>query len=291
MNYNGLLDINLLEDYLDGKLDGKTMHQVEKLSLEDPFVAEALAGLSQSDLRSQSLSLLQKRLHDRIALKPIENKRWAITSQRLSIASAAAVLFITVSILFWMKESSRRQIEANQAKNVKTEIAPNTKTVTENIATAPVAAEIDKVLADAKTNTYVGIKKPKSIVKAADAASVTVASVPAALAEVKVEPTISSKVAARMSSTRILNPEPVNGWVKFEEYILLNNKLLINKQPIGKSVQLRFNVDENNRPYDIKILNGLSQLQNDEAIRLLKNGPDWNFTPNVKEPVVARIIF
>ena len=59
MNYNEWLDIDVLEDYLDGKLDAKTMHKVERLSLEDPFVAEALAGLSQSPKRTQSLSLLQ----------------------------------------------------------------------------------------------------------------------------------------------------------------------------------------------------------------------------------------
>ena len=289
MNYNGLLDINLLEDYLDGKLDGKAMHQVEKLSLEDPFVAEALAGLSQSPLRSQSLSLLQKQLHERIALKPVETKRWTITAQRLSIASAAAVLFIAVSVLFLMKQNSRKQIEANQAKNVKIEIAPNSKTVTEAIPPAPVAVEIDKALADAKTNIYAGIKKPKSIVT--DAAPVTVSSAPVAMAENKEEAAISSKVAARMSSARVVSPEPVNGWAKFEEYVLLNNKLIKNNQFVGKSVQLSFSVEQNNRPKDIKIVSGLTKQENEEAIRLLIDGPDWKYHPNYSEAIIVNIKF
>lgn len=67
MSYNEWLDIEVLEDYLDGKLDAKAMYQVEKLSLEDSFVAEALAGLSQSPKRTQSLSLLQKQLQERVA--------------------------------------------------------------------------------------------------------------------------------------------------------------------------------------------------------------------------------
>lgn len=125
MSYNEWLDIDVLEDYLDGKLDAKAMHRVEKLSLEDPFVAEALAGLSQSPKRTQSLSLLQKQLAERIAQKPVEKKRWAITSQRLSIASAAAVLFIAVCILFWMKGSKRQQmLAANEPKKVDVTIAP-----------------------------------------------------------------------------------------------------------------------------------------------------------------------
>lgn len=125
MSYNEWLDIDVLEDYLDGKLDAKAMHRVEKLSLEDSFVAEALAGLSQSPKRTQSLSLLQKQLAERIAQKPVEKKRWAITSQRLSIASAAAVLFIAVCILFWMKGSKRQQmLAANEPKKVDVTIAP-----------------------------------------------------------------------------------------------------------------------------------------------------------------------
>lgn len=125
MSYNEWLDIDVLEDYLDGKLDAKAMHRVEKLSLEDPFVAEALAGLSQSPKRTQSLSLLQKQLAERIAQKPIEKKRWAITSQRLSIASAAAVLFIAVCILFWMKGNKRQEmLAANEPKKVDVSIAP-----------------------------------------------------------------------------------------------------------------------------------------------------------------------
>lgn len=284
MNYNGLLDINLLEDYLDGKLDAKTMHQVEKLSLEDPFVAEALAGLSQSPLRSQSLSLLQKKLHQRIAQKPIENKKWTITTQRLSIGSAAAVLFITVSLLFWMKENSRKQIEANQVKNVKIEIAPNSKTVTEILPPVKQDVEIDKALADAKINTYVGIKKPKSIVKAMQAKPVTVS-------ETKKESALSSMVSARMSSAMVLTSEPIDGWVKFEEYVLLNNKLIKNNQLVGKSVQLSFSIEQNNRPKDIKIVSGLTKEENEEAIRLLSEGPDWRYNPNYSEPVIVNIKF
>lgn len=139
MSYNEWLDIDVLEDYLDGKLDAKAMHRVEKLSLEDPFVAEALAGLSQSPKRTQSLSLLQKQLAERIAQKPIEKKRWAITSQRLSIASAAAVLFIAVCILFWMKGNKRQEmLAANEPKKVDVTIAPQVakeKTDTSSILT------------------------------------------------------------------------------------------------------------------------------------------------------------
>lgn len=105
----------VLEDYLDGKLDASEMHQVELHAMEDPFVAEALAGLSESPKRSlQSISLLQKQLHDRVALQKTHQKASVYTWQRLSIAATAAVLFIAVSIIFWMKDNAARNQQAQQ---------------------------------------------------------------------------------------------------------------------------------------------------------------------------------
>jgi hypothetical protein len=126
---NDWLDINVLEDYLDGKLDAKAMNKVEREALEDPFVAEALAGLSKSPKRSlQSLSMLQKQLHDRIAVQQQSKKVSLVTWQRLSIAATAAVLFVSVSTIFWMRENNIRQLNAkNTVKNVEVTIAPSTE--------------------------------------------------------------------------------------------------------------------------------------------------------------------
>lgn len=141
MSYNEWLDIDVLEDYLDGKLDAATMHKVERISLDDPFVAEALAGLSQSPKRAQTLSLLQKQLQQRIAQKPVQEKRWRITAQRLSIGAAAAVLFVTVSILYWMKQNSQRTQLAGD-KKVEVQVAPQAATVILPTDSAPKTPQV-----------------------------------------------------------------------------------------------------------------------------------------------------
>ena len=105
---NDWLDIAVLEDYLDGKLDAQAMHRVERAALEDSFVAEALEGLRATPKRKQTLSILQKQLHNRIKNQPVKRKMWGITTQRLSIAATATVAFIVVSILFIMRETNRR---------------------------------------------------------------------------------------------------------------------------------------------------------------------------------------
>lgn len=206
MNNNEWLAIDVLEDYLDGKLDAKTMHEIEKISLEDIFVAEALAGLSQSPKRNYSLSLLQKQLQQRIIEKPEKQKRWRITSQRLSIASAAAVLFVIVSVLFWMKENKRQEQLAKQAKRVEVNLAP--------------------------------------------------------------------KVAAKELSSATV--EPVKGWESYQAYLYTNNRLT--KQGlVGKEVQMTFQVNDNGYPVNILVVKAVEEVYNQEAIRLLKEGPKWNY--------------
>lgn len=156
---NDWLDIDVLEDYLDGKLDAKAMHFVERQALEDPFVAEALEGLKQSPKRKQTLSILQKQLYDRISEKPAKRKMWGITTHRLSIAATATVAFIAVSILFFMRETSRKNAEIAARKengvivnlDTTTSLA-NTKPAKNDTTTAnTTSALIDKAIVDAKT--------------------------------------------------------------------------------------------------------------------------------------------
>ena len=176
------LDIDVLEDYLDGKLDAKTMNRVEREALEDPFVAEALAGLSASPKRSlQSISLLQKQLQDRIAEQRSIKKTSVITWQRLSIAATAAVLFVAVSIVFWMKENNRQKELAALPKKVDVTIAqksgadlPATVAEAPAIAAAPEADQkadlaIEKAVKAAKSNQYAVLDKKKTEVKSKEA--------------------------------------------------------------------------------------------------------------------------
>ena len=285
MKNNDWLDIDVLEDYLDGKLDAKAMHSIEKLSLEDPFVAEALAGLSLSPKRVQFLSLLQMQLQDRIAQKPVVQKRWQVTSQRLSIAAAAAVLFITVSLLFWMRESSnRKQIAANTSKKVEVAIAA-TQELDKPIVKAK--KEVERLIAKA---TVVSVMKSPNVrnklpIPGAPAKQNGVVSQdPTALSEV----VITGKGTDRRREVFIgkIRPEPVNGRDKFEAYVLENNRLLIDRKLTGRAVTVYFDLDINGNPINIKTIRSFNMVpvqteaEEKEAIRLVKDGPKWTLPEN-----------
>ncbi|WP_293299170.1 carboxypeptidase-like regulatory domain-containing protein [Pedobacter sp. UBA4863] len=201
MGNNEWLDIDVLDDYLEGKLDAGMMHKVERVSLEDPFVAQALAGLTEAKKRTQTLSILQRQLHERIAEKPVERKMWRIASMRLSIAATAAVLFLTVSVLFWMRENYRQQqaeLAANKPKTIEIALKPE--------ANAVAVAPVDTVIR-AKPATLVDEQK------VAQALNKTLAKGGQAIAKNKRSKEITNNNSARYSgaiANDVVNSETTN---------------------------------------------------------------------------------
>ena len=113
-----------IQQYLDGTLDPKLMNALEKQALEDPFLAEALEGYSQNLHSGHDLSILQRQLHERIMLLQENKKVYDFTWQRLSVAAAAAVLFISAGILFWMNFQKHELTTASNTKEVEANLTP-----------------------------------------------------------------------------------------------------------------------------------------------------------------------
>ncbi len=156
-----ILDIEFLEAYLEGKLSPAEMYFVEREALSDPFIFEALEGLNDSPKRQEMLSLLQLQMRARVQNAPIARKRWTIQTHRLSIAATAAILFVSASIIFWMKNSSLQN--NNTSKNVEValtdlELAKSgdvvaSSTLTEAEDKAVIDSNSDKTNASAHLNT------------------------------------------------------------------------------------------------------------------------------------------
>jgi hypothetical protein len=108
-NNNYHIDIKA---YLEGKLDPRAMHEFEKQALEDPFLADALEGYSNSSPGARrQLSILQRQLAERITQQEVNKENFYFSWQRLSIAAAGGVMIILATVLFWMK--------ADRASNVR----------------------------------------------------------------------------------------------------------------------------------------------------------------------------
>lgn len=85
-----------------------------------------------------------------------------------------------------------------------------------------------------------------------------------------------------MSKKKIVRPKPVNGESQYKTYIKENMVAIFD--PACKeattygTVVLTFNVTRQGRPTDIAVEQGLCEPYNKEAIRLLKEGPDWTYS-------------
>ena len=115
----------IIEQYLQGTLEKERMHEVEKRALEDPFLADALEGYHLIAKPDHGLSILQRQLHKRIMLQQENKKVFDLSWQRLSVAAAAAVMFISACVLFWMNSqvSTNRQ-QTSSLKQIEIVIDP-----------------------------------------------------------------------------------------------------------------------------------------------------------------------
>lgn len=79
----------------------------------------------------------------------------------------------------------------------------------------------------------------------------------------------STEEVVKNTSSRRFAPE--GGWDAFHRYISINKKI-----PVMSDIErLSFRLDETGKPIDIKIVRSISPEVDEEAIRLLTNGPSW----------------
>lgn len=108
-------DILYIQQYLEGRLSAKDMHQLERDALDDAMLHDAIEGFRLTKhINHKQLSLLQQQLESRIEAQHAEKNRFYFTAQRLTIASVAGVMIIVIGVLFWM--TNNPQVSNSAAK-------------------------------------------------------------------------------------------------------------------------------------------------------------------------------
>lgn len=98
------------------------------------------------------------------------------------------------------------------------------------------------------------------------------------LQEVVVAKSKARKLGGRTSGVTIDTLEPAQGWSSFDNYVADNLKVpkeLKEKKPLVNEVELRFDVDKEGNPVNIAVTQPLCDKCDQEAVRLLKEGPKW----------------
>lgn len=116
-------DILYIQQYLEGSLSAKDMHQLERDALEDAMLHDAIEGFRVAKhINHKQLSLLQQKLESRIEAQHAEKNRFYFTTQRLTVASVAGVLLIVIGVLFWMTNNPQALNSTNKGSQIGMEV-------------------------------------------------------------------------------------------------------------------------------------------------------------------------
>jgi hypothetical protein len=109
-------DILQIRKYLNGELDGRAMHELERRAIDDPFLADALEGFEQVDGDQRaSLDELSGRLQQRIDDKKVKRiiPWWPI--------SIAASILVVIGAGIWFFSGQQTEQPKQLAQNIKPE--------------------------------------------------------------------------------------------------------------------------------------------------------------------------
>jgi hypothetical protein len=106
--------LSRIHNYVMGLMSKEEMYEIEREALNDPFLQDAIDGYKlQQGVDSNQLSILQQRLARKIAAKAEDKKQRFYSWHRLTIAMAAAVLFLVACSLIMFKYITNHKTEKN----------------------------------------------------------------------------------------------------------------------------------------------------------------------------------
>lgn len=264
-----------IQQYLEGKLDPKVMHQLEKQALDDPFLWDALEGYSTHTKAANDLSILQRQLHERIVHLQENKKVFDLTWQRLSVAAAASVLFITAGILFWMNSPRPSEQLATNPKQVEVALTSPDSLNSLTSANAIVSEKKSVSSPDGQSRKVANVsgKELNSQIR-----TDSTASLPAEKAKIGADNSVSRESRLPPAITRAAADnaaQPSDGWDLYNQYLKVNLRKPSNEPLLNGPVLLSLDVDKNGMVSNIQVVKGLTKAYNAEAIRLVKEGPFW----------------
>jgi hypothetical protein len=99
---------------------------------------------------------------------------------------------------------------------------------------------------------------------------------------------------SRDANMKLEEPEPADGWSNYDTYVANNLEVpedLKNKQTGTGAVELSFEVNKNGEPTNIKVEKSLCPKCDEEAKRLIKEGPKWKRSAAKKGRTKVTIAF
>lgn len=307
--------LDLFNKFLKSSISRKEQHDLERYSLDDPFLSDALEGVE----------LYQSHKPINLSLQLLESRRKKknisiIKLQPISLLIAAGI-FLLMAVYFIFTNYT------DTTQNLHDTLPPLALLSEEGIS-----APVDSVSNNSpnKTDNLPGKKLTYESSKSPDYAKSTngpddelssdlknqlilpksqnLPSEPTGLIATKIETdenatesvekdqivrSFARKIPGQPDTTKINLPAPEIGYGNFRKYLKINSSItreylfMMNISP--QKVDLRFNIDDSGSPKNIEVLNNPDSVLIQEAIKLIKNGPKW--TPRNEHQEVNYTIY
>lgn len=295
-----------LSDYIRGHRKGKEAQRLEKESMKDPFLADAMDGYHQ--VEGEHIERIEK-LRKQVAARSVHAARSAKKKNMYAVTwSIAACLIIGIGItsyflllkkgmneeVFIAKQDSVVQEVSLPKEDLLKEDLPKEEKKEDRVAKSksvappqvqPVAAmpkpsemEEELIVLEDEMETA-DIKPDKSEVKTTTTNKDTLNKVIVVNCSQTKSPVTGSLSSAQKQADKDIMPQPMIGARKYRKYLKENLIRPTDEacaQAKGKVV-LTFLVNREGRPYYIKVKQSLCESCDKEAIRLLEEGPDWTY--------------
>jgi anti-sigma factor RsiW len=141
------LNLSDLQAYQSGQLSGPARHRVERLLLENPFYADALAGLEAMQQTAtptaEQLSDLRDALHERIHASANQKRLWPLWIA----TTTAAILFMLAMAIYFIFFANKRP---HPPKPTATQSITNSLFHSPDETQLPIASSTESVLISVK---------------------------------------------------------------------------------------------------------------------------------------------
>jgi len=96
---------------------------------------------------------------------------------------------------------------------------------------------------------------------------------------------INTRDSKSVNRVAVTNAIPQNGWQQFNKYVndSLKTVLQLGPSTVSTEVQLSFDVNDKGEPIDINVKRSLCSPCDEEAVRIIKNGPGWKLNKKRKK--------
>lgn len=303
-----------LDRYRKGELSAQEAHELEKASLEDPLLEEAMEGFYSSSRSSEhELNFLRNWVADRVeesqaSIRFIPKRRSFAPLMRVAAVFLLVIGASWMGYIFWMErtqpllaDAGTSDLPTNQSapvhesgarRPIQTDLGSNPPAdpVKEAAVAAPVENAKQEFKKDINDHTLSNQDQVLTSSEKSDAESV----IPAQpeqevmadkatrnLAEARqAEAVVRTNTAKQLAADGVKTvdaPTPAVGWTSFESYLERNSQLAPTPSNTltAHLVELSFEVGKDGRPTDIKVERSAGSFYDDKAIELLKKGPGW----------------